>query len=197
MHPSGECSDIPGEVFLFRRAYSERHPRAKPINGIHPSQHDAALSFVIAFLHDVTHDRIRAVSSGEASDLFAIDPGAMLRIAAAHQQVFLEAAKIKAELRLELATAVGLCERAGGKAPDCHVTLQQMAAIVNKSKPTLERLRSSHKLLRSSHKLPVADVKGGKGGSDEWLWSNVRPVLQREFKRSLPEQFPGDPFIGR
>ncbi len=178
------------KFFWFRRAYSERHPRAKPINGIHPSKHDAALSFVTAFLHDVTHDRAKAVSSGDASDLFAIVPESMLRIAAGHRQVFLGLMKMKAELRLELATAVGLCERAGGKASDCYVTLQQMASIVNKSKATLERLNRRRKL-------PIADVKGGKGKSDEWLWSKVRPVLEREYSRLLPEQFPGDKFIRR
>lgn len=175
------------KFFWFRRAYSERYPRAKPITGIHPSQHDAALSFVTAFLHDVTHDRGKAVAS---CDLFAIDPGAILRIATAHRQVFLRSVKMKAELRLELATAVGLCERAGGKAPDCYVTLQQMASIVNKSKSTLEKLKGAKKL-------PAPNVKGGKGRPDEWLWSNVRPVLEREYNRTLSEQFPSDRFVAR
>lgn len=70
----------------------------------------------------------------------------------------------------------------------CHVTLKQMASIVNKSKRTLERLRDNGNL-------PAPAVKGGKGKADEWLWSVVRPILNREYGRQLPEVYPSDRFI--
>ena len=73
---------------------------------------------------------------------------------------------------------------------ECHVTLLQMAAIVNKSKRTLRRLRDDGKL-------PAPDVKGGKGRADEWLWSSVRPILNEEYSRKVLETFPSDRFVRR
>ena len=62
---------------------------------------------------------------------------------------------------------------------ECHVTLSQMAGIVSKSKKTLERLKQAGKL-------PTPTVKGGKGKANEWPWSQVRPVLEKEYARELP-----------
>ena len=69
-----------------------------------------------------------------------------------------------------------------------HVTLWQMAAIVSKSKKTLERLRKNEIL-------PAPDVKGGNGKANEWRWSKVRPILEKEYWRKLPEVFPADQFV--
>ncbi len=66
-----------------------------------------------------------------------------------------------------------------------HVTLDQMAAHVNRSKRTLERLKK-----RSNNPLPPPSVEGGGGKPDEWVWPDVRPWLEKEFKRKLPERFP-------
>lgn len=67
------------------------------------------------------------------------------------------------------------------------VTLQQCAAIVNRSKRTLER----HK-----KRMPKPAVfGGGRGKPDEWEWSIVRTWLQQHFGRELPERFPADRFI--
>jgi hypothetical protein len=67
-----------------------------------------------------------------------------------------------------------------------YVTLHQMAAIVNRSKKTLERLKT-----REKNPLPPPDVEGGGGGKlDEWEWSKVRPWLAAEFGKNLPERFP-------
>lgn len=60
-----------------------------------------------------------------------------------------------------------------------YVTMDQMAAVVNKSKRTLERWP-----------LPPPDVKGGNGRANEWIWSKVRSVLEDCSGRSLPERFP-------
>jgi hypothetical protein len=66
------------------------------------------------------------------------------------------------------------------------VTLDQMAAVVNRTKRTLEKLKK-----RTQSPLPVPNVTGGGGKPDEWDWDKVRPWLEKEFGRSLPEQFPG------
>ncbi len=76
-------------------------------------------------------------------------------------------------------------ESKSGKS-ECHVTLQQMASIVNKSKRHLERVKT---------KLPPPTVKGGSGKADEWAWSDVRPILNEIFGRQLPEVFPADRFV--
>jgi hypothetical protein len=62
-----------------------------------------------------------------------------------------------------------------------YVTMDQAAAIVNRSKSTLERLRE---------KMPDPDVEGGGGKSHEWRWSRIRPWLEREFGKLLPVKFP-------
>jgi hypothetical protein len=64
-----------------------------------------------------------------------------------------------------------------------YVTLDQMAAIVNRSKKTFERLKQQARL-------PAPDVEGGGGKPDEWVWSRVRPWLESEFSKKLPECFP-------
>jgi hypothetical protein len=65
------------------------------------------------------------------------------------------------------------------------VTLNQMAALVNKTKRTLEKYKD---------KLPLPRVHGREGRASEWAWSEVRPVLERLFGRPLPEHFPQ--FVG-
>lgn len=64
-----------------------------------------------------------------------------------------------------------------------YVRLDQMAAVVNRSKRTLERLKTLGEL-------PVPDVDGGGGMPDEWIWKTVRPILQAKYGKVLPERFP-------
>jgi hypothetical protein len=71
--------------------------------------------------------------------------------------------------------------------PVCYVTLQQCAAIVNRSKRTLERYLKE---------MPKPAIKGKRGQPDEWLWRDVRPFLEEKFKRTLPAVFPADRFAG-
>jgi hypothetical protein len=66
-----------------------------------------------------------------------------------------------------------------------YVTLDQMAALVSRSKKTLERLKT-----RKDNPLPSPAVEGGGGKADEWIWSEVRPWLEQEFRRPLPERLP-------
>jgi hypothetical protein len=71
------------------------------------------------------------------------------------------------------------------QAPPQYVTLDQMAAWVNRNKRTLERLKK-----RKNNPLPSAEVEGGGGRPDEWEWSKIRAWLENEFHRKLPEQLP-------
>jgi hypothetical protein len=59
-----------------------------------------------------------------------------------------------------------------------YVTLDQAAALVNRNKRTLERKKK---------KMPAPAVKGGGGKPTEWIWSELRPWLEKEFGRRLPE----------
>jgi hypothetical protein len=68
--------------------------------------------------------------------------------------------------------------------PD-YVTLGQMAAIVKRSKRTAEKWKT-----RERDPLPTSDIEGGGGKPDEWDWPKVRPWLERETGRTLPERFP-------
>jgi hypothetical protein len=70
----------------------------------------------------------------------------------------------------------------------CHVTLLQMASIVNRSKRTLERIAAKPAF-------PLPAVEGCRGKPGEWLWRDVRPILEAEFGRNLPDVFPADRFV--
>jgi hypothetical protein len=60
-----------------------------------------------------------------------------------------------------------------------------MAALVQRCKSTLEKLKQ-----RQDNPLPDPDIRGGGGKRDEWLWSRIRPWLEKEFDRRLPEKLP-------
>jgi hypothetical protein len=66
-----------------------------------------------------------------------------------------------------------------------YVTLDQIAAYVKYSKRTLERAKS-----RKKNPLPLPAIDGGGGKRDEWLWHEVRPWLEQEYGKRLPERFP-------
>jgi hypothetical protein len=59
-----------------------------------------------------------------------------------------------------------------------YITLDQAAALVGRSKRTLERYK---------RKMPSPAVEGGGGKPAEWIWSELRPWLEKEFNRLLPE----------
>ena len=88
------------------------------------------------------------------------------------------------QLRAELA-ALGrrLPANRGGTAgpPEQLVTLDQIAAMVHRSKRSLERYRK---------RMPVPRVRGRRGRPHLWAWAEVRPWLEATFDLRLPEQFP-------
>lgn len=71
---------------------------------------------------------------------------------------------------------------AGAEPPEQLVTLDQAAAMVGRSKRSLERYR---------RRLPAPKVRGVRGQASLWEWSEVRPVLESLFGRRLPPLFPG------
>ncbi len=75
---------------------------------------------------------------------------------------------------------------AGGDEVHQYVTLDQLAAIIGRSKRTLERWQ------REKTGFPMPDIEGGGGKAHEWRWDRVRPWLIKEAKRDLPERFPAD-----
>lgn len=87
----------------------------------------------------------------------------------------------------------GACIRMGQVAteppPDTahyhYVDLDQIAAVVNRSKSALEKLKR-----RKNNPLPNPDVPGGGGKKAEWLWSRIRPWLETEFKKHFAETLP-------
>lgn len=75
-------------------------------------------------------------------------------------------------------------------ATDQFVTLDQAAASVSRNKRTLERYRYD-KAYQRRFKMPEPDVEGGAGSPHQWRWSKLRPWLQEQFGRKLPERFFG------
>ncbi len=62
------------------------------------------------------------------------------------------------------------------------VTLDQAAAMVKRSKRSLERYRDV---------MPAPCVRGTRGQANLWRWREIRPWLQSTFGFLLPERFPG------
>jgi hypothetical protein len=65
------------------------------------------------------------------------------------------------------------------------VDLGQMAAVVRKSKRTLERCKTDGTL-------PAPAVEGGGWRADSFHWPTVRPRLEARFGLKLPEVYPGN-----
>jgi hypothetical protein len=76
-------------------------------------------------------------------------------------------------------------ETLGAALVECFVTLQQAAAIVSRSKRTLEKHKAT---------MPVPRISDGGGKPDEWAWSELRPWLEQYSGRTLPERFPANQF---
>lgn len=66
--------------------------------------------------------------------------------------------------------------------PEQLVTLDQIGAIVHRSKRTMERYRSQ---------MPAPRTRGRRGQPHLWAWAEVRPWLESPFGLRLPEHFPG------
>jgi hypothetical protein len=69
-----------------------------------------------------------------------------------------------------------------GPPPEQLVTLDQMGAVVHRSKRSLERYRAQ---------MPPPRARGRRGRPHLWAWHEVRPWLESAFGLRLPEQFPG------
>jgi hypothetical protein len=123
-----------------------------------------------------------AVDSLDASFPGAADPEARAAFYRAKLGAWFDGGPLLADLA---AAVTAECYVGLGLQP-LYVTLDQMAAIVNRSKKTLERLKK-----RRQNPLPDPDAQGGGGRPDEWVWPNIRPWLEREFNKQLPVQFPG------
>lgn len=64
------------------------------------------------------------------------------------------------------------------------VTLDQAAALVHRSKRTLDGYRARG--------LPVPRVRGRRGQPHLWVWGDIRPWLEATFGPRLPETFPSN-----
>ncbi len=82
----------------------------------------------------------------------------------------------------------GVTEEHKATVPDELVTLDQAAAVVGRSKRSLERY-----LQRGD--LPRPDLPGGEGKAHRWYWNTLRPALQKHFRPDLPAKFPASRVI--
>jgi len=73
--------------------------------------------------------------------------------------------------------------------PPQYVTLDQVAALINRKKKTLERYLNEPKY-KKKFDMPQPEVEGGGGKPHEWLWPTLQPWLEKTFGRKLPERFP-------
>ncbi len=88
---------------------------------------------------------------------------------------------------VEMPAAIQRLETETTTSVDAHVKLDDLALLVRTSKKTLERKYADGKLCEP-------DVEGGGGKPHLWKYQRIRPHLEREFARILPEQWPGVEF---
>ena len=105
-----------------------------------------------------------------------------------------EAVRVELErLRIEVAALRVLSSPAGdnprgpprqpvSSLPEQLVTLDQIGAMVHRSKRSMERYRSQ---------MPHPRVRGRRGQPHLWAWTIVRPWLEETFSIPLPDSFPG------
>jgi hypothetical protein len=60
-----------------------------------------------------------------------------------------------------------------------YVTLDQAAALVNRTSDGLRHYRRKG--------MPKPVIQGAKGRPNEYLWSRMRPWLEKTFNRQIPE----------
>jgi hypothetical protein len=139
---------------------------------------------------EVNQSRIRLVMNPFSASVFAIDLS--LPLAKTHDSDSTDKQVLRIPsiergpavfARAKLKTAGSPVAAVGG-IPQ-YVTLDQIAAAVSRSKRTLEKLKT-----RSNNPLPSPEVEGGGGKPDEWDWSKIRPWLEAEYSRKLPEKYP-------
>ncbi len=80
-------------------------------------------------------------------------------------------------------TATPVTEEREATALDDLVTLDQAAAVVGRSKRSLE-------LYLQRGDLPRPDLPGGGGKAHRWYWNTLRPALEKHFRPDLPLKFP-------
>ena len=66
----------------------------------------------------------------------------------------------------------------------CHITLEQAAALVHRSKRALEEYKGRG--------MPEPRVRGGGGKPSLWIYAEIRPWLTKTFNIPLPERFFAD-----
>jgi hypothetical protein len=73
-------------------------------------------------------------------------------------------------------------EATGDGEPPDYIDLDQAAALVGRSKRTLERRLSAR-----NNPMPPADIdRGGGGKKNEWIYATLKPWLEKEYSRKLP-----------
>jgi len=72
----------------------------------------------------------------------------------------------------------GPVQVADAEADTCYIDLDQAAALVNRSKRSLQRRLGQ---------MPPPAIRGKGGKKSEWIWSDLRPWLEKEFSRKLPD----------
>jgi hypothetical protein len=156
--------------------------------------HSDALAAVSRINDACGHVMLGVVASKDAADHIRAAPLPYLRelLLAMRQQISRAAVEKLTKTGLASSEKPPIAKASDQKpqSPDIevmvqYVTLDKMAAIVNRDKKTLERRKT-----RKNNPLPAPAVEGGGGKPDEWIWSNVRPWLEKEFSRPLPEQYP-------
>jgi predicted DNA-binding transcriptional regulator AlpA len=65
------------------------------------------------------------------------------------------------------------------------IDLDQAAALVNRSKRTLERAQKDQ-----TKKMPLPSIQGIGGRKSEWRYSELKPWLETEYDRKLPDRPP-------
>jgi hypothetical protein len=76
----------------------------------------------------------------------------------------------------------GRTNRGAAEVPQ-YVTLAQCEGISRRKKRTLQADNTAGKL-------PAPNVRGGGGKPNQWLWTNIRPALEKLTGRSLPVRYP-------
>lgn len=119
--------------------------------------------------------------NGRAADLSSLPVGELLAVLEQLRRAVEQAAPAAHPSRLFSSSGVPPVSRDEPQSPLQLVTLNQMAAMVCRSKATLRHYLAN---------LPPPAVHGRRGQPSLWDWATARPILERLFGRRLAETHP-------
>jgi hypothetical protein len=126
---------------------------------------------------NIVNDRSRSQLLGIISALINVQPGEMMKLKKPEE--WAGYVDVALQMRSKFSDPMGdhLLPAPDEISTPYYIDLDQAAALVNRSKRTLERKLGE---------MPQPVVRGSGGTKSEWLWSDIAPWLEKKYGKKMP-----------